>query len=129
MRSGNYLYLTLPGGLPELAALRTDQRKNPLYRAGFTRFASSVTLTLPQRTAEILLMPGDLRWDAPAGMGTVRLESHELPVTDGARRQIRITRAVDLNPAVISTADYPSLLEINRRLQHPELRTILLRLD
>jgi hypothetical protein len=83
---------------------------------------------LPDGAAEVLLLPGDVQWDAPAGLGTVSLASHYTPASKGRSAQVRITRELALNPAVIPSADYPALLEMNRRLQHPELRTLLIRM-
>lgn len=128
VRSGNYLYLTLPGKVPALASLRADKRENPLYRSEPEHYSSTYNITLPDAAVEVLLLPGDVRWEAPAGLGTVSLASRYTPALNGKPAEVRITRELALNPAVIPSADYPALLEMNRRLQHPELRTLLIRM-
>lgn len=130
VRTGDYLTLALPGQVPDLAPLRADRRQTPLYRPGPLDVSMSYSVTMTAGLASILLAPPALDWQAPGGLGTVRVSSRTgkaSAATSAPAPLLALQRRFTLNSAVIAPEDYPSVLEMNRRLKHPSASTVLLR--
>jgi transglutaminase-like putative cysteine protease len=116
-----HMNLNLPHGFGNALRLRADSRTIPLYWQGRQRAQVAVMLHLPERWREVLLAPEEREWEAPKGLGEIRVEVEK---TDDL---IRVEHEMRLKPGVIDTEDYSDLLEINRRLSHPAARAVLLR--
>ena len=128
VRSGKYLYLALPGGLGDIFRLRADRRVNPLYRAEPMRSLTAYEIELPPATAGVLVVPADLSWDGPAGLGRVTVTQKETAGPEG-RVIIEIRQETDMHPAVVPEENYAALLDIHRRTTHADMRTVLIELD
>lgn len=122
VRDGDFLYLSLPRTLYNLLGVRSDERCNPLFWGGESRFRIVTEITLPEEFTDTILLPSEFFWRAPADAGWVWV---------GVRRRdaatLEIVHQVDLRPAVLPASLYPELLETNRSLSHPRARTLLLR--
>lgn len=121
VRDGDYLYFTLPASLKGLLGLRSDERVNPLYRAGYSESLTTLRIELPEAFRRVVISPGNKRFELPAEGGVVQ--------TTQARPEpgvMEIEYVVRLAPAVIPADDYDALLEIERALSHEEARTVLL---
>jgi transglutaminase-like putative cysteine protease len=132
VRSGPYLSLALPGQAPDLAALRADRRETPLYRPAPLDVTMSYTVTVSPGHATVLLAPPEIEWSAPGGLGRVSSTMVEETAGAGATNPpplLRLEKRFTLNSAVIQPEDYPSVLEMNRRLKHPRASTVLLQVE
>jgi transglutaminase-like putative cysteine protease len=125
VRSGKYLYLTLPLGMSSPISLRSDSREQALYFASPIDKTVIYNITLPSGTKNIDLLPPPINWQGPANLGSIQYSQK----IDDTNRHITLTQKVDFNPAVIRPESYPTLLQINRRLKHPSTRTILIELE
>jgi len=125
VRSGKYLYLTLPGGSGLNLSLKSDSRENDLYIPSPAKSSITYNITLPPNTKAIQMLPPKVDWMGPSGFGTIKY-NHKISKD---QRHITLTQEVNLNPAVIRAEEYPSLLELNRRLEHPDTYTILLEME
>jgi hypothetical protein len=128
VRSGNHLYLTLPGGIRQIQRLRSDHRENPLYRGRRAESQVRYEIRLPASYRDVHLAPGAVTWKGPVNLGSVRFRMAKRTMP-GGRTILEIVQEANLNPAVIPADDYASLLDINRRLSHPKNRTVLVSLE
>lgn len=128
VHSDGFLYLTLPGTGGSPLGLRADRRENPLYRNSRRQDVTRYTIVLPETTRRVELMPGDLQWTGPNGLGEIELSTDSRVAADG-RRIIEVSRAVRLQDAVIPAEHYPALLNLDRQIKHPSSRTILVSFD
>ncbi len=128
VRSGEYLYFTLPSPLERILRLRADRRTNPWYRPARTEARAEYEIILPGTLEDICLLPADIQWTGPAGMGSVGVSTTG-PTEAPNGRMLRLVREAILEPAVVPAADYPALLDINRRWIHPEGRTVMVRME
>jgi hypothetical protein len=126
VRTGDYLYLALPGGADDPLPLRADTRTNPFYRPNPIDEATEYEILLPAGTREVLLSPGDMFWTGPDLFGRVTCE--ETQRREDGRLLLRIVRRVDFQSAVLEAADYPALLDASRQFRHPRRRMIMVRL-
>lgn len=96
-----------------------------IYFASPTDKTVIYNITLPAGTKNIDLLPPEIDWQGPAGIGSIQFTQK----IDETGRHITLTQKVDFNPAVVRPESYPTLLQINRRLKHPSTRTILIELE
>lgn len=123
VRSGNFLYFSLPGGGANLPlALRSDSREQPLYSSEVHRRTMTYKIILPAGMKRILLNPETLMWQGPEKLGSIRYETITTP---GKPREITIKRIMEFQPAIIPAGDYPALLEMQREAEHPDQRTVM----
>jgi transglutaminase-like putative cysteine protease len=116
---GNYMYLTLPGGLGNILDIQSDQRISPFYIAEPIGTSYTYELELPKGWRTVLL-PESFRTELPANGGTVSVQTEQ----DG--NTLTIIQKADIHPALVPVKDYDELLELNSRLTQPSTRTILL---
>jgi len=128
VRSGKYLYLTVPVQMGDVLPLRSDHRTNALYRKTPLKASSTTRIILPKATRALELVPEDFTWRAPAELGTLRFRTTESKQEDG-RRVVTLNREVDFNSAVVPAEQYSSLLEASRKINHPAMRTIMISLE
>jgi len=121
VRDDTRLYFTLPADLGALLRLRSDMRDNPLYWSEPRRAVTSIEMQLPEGFTDADVLPPAVKWNAPAGAGTVIVSTER---ADGSRT-LTLNHAVDLQPAVIDADDYVDVLQINRTLAHPRMKTVL----
>ncbi len=118
VRDGAFIYATLPDGGAGVPGVRSDTRENPLYWGSPLRQTTRYTVILPPAFCEVQLAPRSLTWSAPMGGKIVfRTVQHS--------NIVEVVRTIDLKPAIIAAFSYPELLEVNRTLAHPAMRTIL----
>lgn len=128
VRDADTLTLLVPGAREPLFALRSDQRVNPLWITGDNQASTWVArIVLPASTQSVPVVPPELDWVLPAGLGRLTCTTRQRRLPDG-RLEIELRRNVLLGSAVVAPELYPALLEMNRRLTHPEMRTIVVRL-
>lgn len=125
VRSGKYLYITLPQGMTSPMNLKSDSRYQPLYRGVPMRQTVNYDIQLPKNTKDVVLLPPSLDWKGPDGLGNVEFSQK----TDSTSGHILLKQSVDFKPAVIRPESYPTLLELSHKLKHPSTRTIMVELD
>ena len=121
VKDGDYLYFNLPSSLHNLLGLRSDTRKGPLYWGGVRRLRLRTRIELPPSYRTAVLLPESFFWNAPQDAGTVWID-----VDMGKNGVLTLVHDVDLQPAIFPPDSYQELLEVNRRLSHPNARTVLL---
>lgn len=121
--TGEYCTLELPASLAGLLPLSDDERSNPLQWPTRLQRRIEISLRLPSdfRTAEIL--PEDFRWTSPQGRGHVAITRQSTQSIG----ELRFLYEADLWPELFTSESYPDLLELNRRINHPASRAIILR--
>ena len=120
-----YLYFTLPHERGNILELSADSRHSPLYWSEGHRETIRTHVTLPDAVQRIEMIPRDLKWRAPAHGGEISMSTEYSPQEPA---ECTITQDIDLNPAIIPAIEYECLLDINRKLSHPELFTIVVRM-
>lgn len=129
VRAGDTLTLLLPGTGAPLVPLRGDRREQPLWIQGNRQVeAWTARVVLPAATREVVIAPPDRDWLLPAGLGRLTCTTRQRRLADG-RLEVELRRDTVRESAVVPPEQYPALLEINRRLAHPEMRTLVVRLD
>ena len=128
IREGKHLYFTIPHLLDSILPVDTDTRENPLSIPASLRAEACFTLILPEKTKNIQLLPPDIDWTGPAGMGSIFFKS-KLQTMKSGRKMIVIHRTVNFSPAVIDASEYGELSRINRKTTHPATRTIMLEIE
>jgi len=123
---GDTLTLLIPDISGPLFSLRGDTRKNPLFFPTNSRGVQTCTIILPKGYTRIPLLPESKKWELPNGLGTFELSVTVTTPTylDGCR-MVTITRTHDLTSGEASAQLYPALLEYNRLLTHPSIRTLI----
>jgi len=119
IRDGDFLYLKVPISLKNILGLRSDVRDNPISWNSKTKRTLTASVELPAGFDNVQLVPPEIAWKAPENAGTITTKT---VVSNG---KIKVIDSVDINPAVIPADEYDDLLEINRKLSHPRMRTIL----
>ena len=130
VREGEYLYFQLPDSLDDLFGLRADTRENPLYRPHARRTSIRTHVTLPPGFEEFVLLPREMKQELPNAAGTVRLTvakvaARGLDHQPKNGRTFMIEYRAELGPAVLPAAVYADVLALQRRLSHPQARTVL----
>ncbi len=121
VRDGDRLYFILPLSPVSLPGLTSDARANPVYWDGAVRDRVEIAVRLPAGFGAVEIAPPDLAW---TGDGAGRIATETKRGTDGS---LRITRTVDLDPVLFPATNYPALLDLDRDLKHPRLRTVMVK--
>ncbi|MCK5852637.1 DUF3857 domain-containing protein [bacterium] len=119
IRDGDFLYLKVPISLKNILGLRSDVRDNPISWSSETKMTLTASVELPAGFDNVKLVPPDITWKAPENAGIITTK------TIVSKGTIKIVDSVNINPAVIPADEYDDMLEINRKLSHPRMRTIL----
>jgi len=112
VRDGEYLYFNLPGGGLGLPGIRADKRENPIFWNSENDYSY---------TAKVELSPKNFDWLAPEKAGDVIIK------TEQNKNVLTVIKKENLKPAIIPEREYKELLEINRKLSHPDKRTVLVK--
>lgn len=123
VRDGRSLYGTLPAGAITLPGLRADTRSTPYYWDSDSEMTITTRVLAPAVFADAQLIPAPYTWYAPAQSGFIRCSSSW---HTGATNTLLVGQEVRLRAAVLPADEYPQLLDANRRLTHPSMRTLLL---
>ncbi len=121
---GRLLTVLLPDAPSQVLSLRADRRTNPLFAAGFTELDWSCRLVLPAGLSRLPVVPPSGTWELPAGLGRVEAGTTTTEGADG-RTEVSFTRTVVTESAILAPELYPALIEFNRKLQHPGMRTVV----
>lgn len=124
VRSDGRLYFELPRENIEIVTLRSERREHPLYRSGRQAGRVEYRVFLPDTVQDVLVHPQDLEWTGFDGLGSVRW-ALERQVADCGAAVLRLSGEFSLNDAVVPADRYPALLEVDRRLRHARMRTIV----
>lgn len=117
---GDRLYFQLPLTLGSLLKPHADSRQQGLYWPEAQDFWSEIRVRLPVNFTQVRLRPQSLELEPAGGKGRIAVEAKEEKVA------LVYTYKVSLPPAIIPVSEYDRLLEMNRQLNHPDLRTVLL---
>lgn len=128
VRDGKYCYFTLPRAMTGTLPADADTRSNPLLHPRRLRREVIYRVELPASVTAVRMVPDDLAWRGPAGLGRIESESG-VDTSENGGPVITIRRRASLDPAVLPAARYAEVLEIDRRLAHPSARTITVELN
>ncbi len=114
--------------IPEVAGavfpLRADTRDQPLYIGVNDDSELLCRIVLPEGFTRLPVVPEPMRWALPSGLGTL-----DYAVQTGAREDgrlvVTVTRAIQRRSGGVEPHLYPALLECNRRMTHPAVRTLV----
>lgn len=115
------LYFQLPLTLGALLRLQADSRQHDLYWPESQDSWSEIRLRLPINFTQVRLRPKSLELKPTGGKSRITVEAKDEKVA------LLYTYRVSLPPAIIPASQYDELLEMNRQLNHPDMRMILLR--
>ena len=124
VREGKTLTLLLPDAGTPVIGLRADQRANPLFVAQPRTSEWICRVILPAGVRDLPVLPPEVEHALPDGLGHIRMDVRQSKLPDG-RTLVTIQRATAIEAAILPADTYPALLEINRHLTHPQLRTLL----
>jgi transglutaminase-like putative cysteine protease len=114
--------------IPEVAAtlfpIRGGTRSNPLFMPINDTSELICRMVLPPDYTRIKLLPKSICWTLPNGFGTLDFTVQTSMRTDG-RTEVCITRRLTRNSGEAEAELYPALLEYNRLLSHPSVRTLV----
>jgi transglutaminase-like putative cysteine protease len=122
VNDGDYLYFTVPANLGGVFSYRSTERTLPLVWSGYSDGITELDIVLPD-DYEPVILPKSFSWSAPNGAGLVEMAVEYSPLANA----VRIVQLVDTDPALIDAEDFPSIIEADRKLSHPDMRTILLK--
>jgi transglutaminase-like putative cysteine protease len=118
----SFLYLRLPVSLGGILRQYTDRREHPILWQDYRGLNLSVAVSFPPSFSTLQLSPQDHAWRFPGSKGSLKLSSERL-----ADNQFRFHVRGELPAALIPPGDYPELLNMNRLLNHPAARTLLMK--
>jgi hypothetical protein len=121
VRDGDRLYFQLPLTLGGLLRLQGDSRQQGLYWPEAREALTEMRIRLPEGFRQVRLGPRPLVLKPASGKGRVEVDVKDETVA------LVYTYRVSLPAAIIPPSEYDGLLEMNRRLSHPDMRTVLLR--
>jgi len=128
VRDGNALTLLLPDAPLAALALHADRRFSPMLLDQTRDHAWTCAVTLPAGLATAVpVQPPAVALNLPGDAGRVTGSSSRETAADGAER-LRYERRVQIVPALLPAECHPSLLEINRILLNPAMRTVMISL-
>lgn len=119
----NLVSLMLPGAPNQILPLRADNRENPLFNGKFNDVEWSCRVILPENTKRLTVQPPSFEWQLPNQLGSVTADSSAS--MDGAEKEVLFTRKIETSASLLEPELYPSLLEFNRKLQHPRMRMLV----
>lgn len=118
------LTLLIPEVAGALFPLRADTRENPLFMGVNDTSELTCRIALPPGYTRLQVVPESKRWTLPNGFGMMDYAVGTSARADG-RVEVRISRKIVRCSGEASPELYPALLEYNRRLTHPSMRTLV----
>ncbi len=119
--------------LPEIAGVlfpfRSDTRVNPLFLGINDTSELTLRVLLPPGFNRLPLLPETKRWTLPEGFGTLALEVTTARRPEDGRTEVTLLRRIERRSGEAPAALYPALLEYNRLLSHPAVRTLVAERD
>lgn len=128
VRDGDSLTLLLPDAPSIAVPVRDDRRTNPLLLRSVNDHQWTCTVDLPtDGVASVPVQPSTVALTLPAGAGHVTGFSTHQVGADGSTR-LHYTRHIQTGPALLPPELYPAVLEVNRILLNPAMRTVVISL-
>jgi hypothetical protein len=129
VRQEDRLTLFLPGFPVSVAGVTSDERFNPLYRDYPSRSIVTVEVLLPEGVKSIESIPPETSRSHVPGSGDITLNTKvsEDMGKSGRRRIVAVMRT-ELEPVLIMPDEYPALLDVQRSISHPRIRTMIVRM-
>ena len=124
-RRGRLLSLPLHGTVATLYGLRGVTRENPIWQEGVEESRATVELWLPPGS-EILSKPEPFTLTLPGGGRCALTCARSTTAKGWICLTYTLTHACP--PAILDAWAFPALIELDRRLATPTMRTLILRL-
>ncbi len=121
---GKALTLLLPEAGCSVLKLSGDERANPLFVADPYRSEWECRVIMPHGVRDVPVLPASFSLPLPDGLGRVSLDVTRSALPDG-RICLTFHRVIKVESAILSSSLYAALLEINRRLTHPSMSTVM----
>ena len=118
------LTLLIPEVAGALFPLRADTREQPLFIGLNDASELLCRIVLPEGFTRLPVAPAPMRWALPNGLGTLDYAVQTGTREDG-RLEVTITRTIRRCSGGVEPHLYPALLECNRRMTHPSVRTMV----
>ncbi|NLC79687.1 MAG: DUF3857 domain-containing protein [Lentisphaerae bacterium] len=118
------LTLLIPEVAGALFPLRADTREQPLFIGLNDTSELLCRIVLPEGFTRLPVAPAPMRWALPNGLGTLDYAVQTGTREDG-RLEVTITRTIRRCSGGVEPHLYPALLECNRRMTHPSVRTLV----
>ena len=126
VRENNFMYLKLPGDiLGNIIKVSVENRHLPYYKNRTVNRVLNYNISLPENIRDVKICPSSFEWTAPSGSGYIKLDS-KIGLDDKQGKILGISCEIKLSPMYLNQDEYKELLEINRKLSHPEMQVILL---
>ncbi|MFO7937384.1 MAG: DUF3857 domain-containing protein [Kiritimatiellia bacterium] len=122
------LTLSIPFISGNIFPASDDTRSNPLFLSTDSTSKLVYSITLPEDYSRTVIMPESKEWQLPCGTGSMNFDTSSFRCDNG-RTIVRIQRDIRLSSGEIPPELYPALLEYNRLLNHPSMRTIVAEKD
>lgn len=122
VRADGFVHFTLPVAPPWMPGVSTDARAHALYWPDPLRETIEISVRLPPGVGAAEIVPAPFEWSRP-GVGRVSVATR----LDAAAGRLIYRREVELNATRVSADLYAELADLNRRLRHPSMTTVLLR--
>ncbi|MBQ9431960.1 MAG: DUF3857 domain-containing protein [Kiritimatiellae bacterium] len=114
----------LPGASVAVFPFRDDTRQTPMFLRSNSTSEWVCELTLPPGYGVRQMLPGGKNWEMPNGTGTLDFTVDEEKGGDG-RTVLHFRRQVSYSAGELPPELYPALMEYNRILSHPSMRTVI----
>ncbi len=121
---GKTLTLLIPEVGGALFPIRGDTRENPLFLNWNDSAELTCRIVLPRGYTRLELVPRSKQWTLPNGFGTLAFNVRT-STRDDRRVEVCITRQITRSSGEAAAELYPALLEYNRLLSHPSVRTLV----
>ena len=125
-RRGRLLSIPVPTLLGQVYGLRGVSRENPIWQAGVESARNTVAFWLPPGS-EIVSKPEPFTRRLPGG-GTYTLTCTTAVVPHSGWVRLTYVAECDLPPAILDAWQFPGLVEFDRLLTAPTMRTLIIRL-
>lgn len=119
------LTLLLPGTTSYAIPLRDDRRTNPLHLTGQTDLHWSCTVELPPTHTATPVIPPPLNLTIPGNGGQYQAITRREQSANGTTI-LHFDRTLTTTPLLLAPEQYPTLIEINRRINNPAQRTVVI---
>lgn len=118
IHDGHYLYFDLPADL-RLFPTATDLRAQPFYLPSPVVRIIRSEVTFPSKEWHILIAPRSRNVAAADGSGRVIVHARDLP------GGISIEHHLSIDPSIVQSTDYPSLVRLENSLEDESARAIV----
>lgn len=125
-RRDRLLSIPVPALAGQVYGLRGVSRENPIWQGRVDNARNKVDLWLPPGS-EIISKPEAFVYAIPGG-GTYTLTCTVTPATAKDWGRVTYVAECNIRPAILDAWQFPALIELDRRLSAPTMRTLIIRL-